>query len=216
MGRVTIRKSTIIIVFGILTTFAVLNAFTFMQKLEKINNEKNKFTSNVNSIGELITQSEIPNNENPSDFGKNVILKKILIEGKASSFEKNELLDNYTRISIDNFGLKENVPNSNSMGIKEIYLPQTDGKNDVPILAINDISSINYTIHTKLFLNAQCQYEGNHFENDMVNKTNGIFLIFIVISSPQNFEQRNIIRNTWAKKFQKKATKFTNLKGSNF
>ena len=123
---------------------------------------------------------------------------------------------NYTRISIDNFGLKENKTKPTIMNIKEINLPLSYDTHSIPVIVINDISSINYTFNTEPFLKAWCQYDGNHFKINTINQTNGPFLIFVVISSPKNFEQRQIIRKTWAKHFQTKPTGLTKSKNSNF
>ena len=215
IGRLPIRNSTLIILFTLLGTLVMLNVFTFIHKLGNVDNEKNKLILNSFTNEDFISKSKMPKKENLPSFDENNILNKILMEGQAFLFEKNELVDNYTRISIDNFGLKENATNPTIMNIKEINLPQSDSTNSLPVIAINDISSINYTFNTEPTLKARCHYEGNKFKNDTINKKNGLFLIFIVISSPKNFEQRKIIRKTWAKHFQTKPRGLTETKNSN-
>ena len=64
-----------------------------------------------------------------------------LKNGDARFFPSDALLDNYTRLNIDNFGLNLS---SKDVKLKTLFV---NDMNYVPITVVDDLTTINYTIN---------------------------------------------------------------------
>ena len=204
--KMRLLNLNIMIVFSFSGTLLLINIIIEGIKIDRIVNQINNGTFftpdnsgiykhlNLNERGKLDTR-------NSKERQKDTSLTEALKNGDARFFPSDALLDNYTLLNIDNFGMNLS---SKDVKLKTLFV---NDMNYVPITVVNDITTINYTINCATRLTYQYQEfrRSIHTNSSSSYKEKTILMLtIVVISSPNHFQQRNLIRKTWGDYLAKK------------